>query len=188
MSKPEWGDHSEHRLTLTHLPQCDGSPVYEGGTDQRSFCADGCISLNDGDFHLPVGKLTEFVATLYEAAGLPAPVILDRPSPIGAALGCYEGGLRVFPDGTAVRVQAASAEPCRHYWHTRLEPAAARKVAATIAAIADAIEGEPDPAEVEELAGTIRAAHHPDSGRPGDGDRTAARAALRWFRDREAQP
>jgi hypothetical protein len=183
MSEPEWGDHFEHRLTMAHAARCDGMPAYEGGTDQRPFCADGCISFNDGDFHLPVGKLKEFVSTLYEAAGLPVPVILRAPT-LPPGICHYSDGVKVFADGAEVRLQATESRSAKEYWHTKLKPAAARKLAANIAALADFAEAQPDPAEVEELAEAIRTAHHPDSGRPGDGDRTAARAALRWFREK----
>lgn len=83
-----------------------------------------------------------------------------------------------------MRLQATESHSAKEYWHAKLTPADARKLAANIVALADFAEKQPSDADVEELAAAIRTAHNPDSGRPGDGDRTAARAALRWFADK----
>ena len=172
-----WGDHNEHRLTLAHLPGCGGRPIYEGGTDQHSFCASGCVIFNDGDFHLPVGKLGEFTATLYEAAGLPAPVILEPP---GAT---FEGGvnragrIEVGSLGGRVTVGLYGIQP------EEIEPAAARRLAALIAVHADEAQSDPDPAEVQSLADEMCADVRRIGGSPPEEWRIAARAALRWFRD-----
>jgi hypothetical protein len=175
-----WSDHFEHRLTLDHAGSCRGKPEYPGGCDQRAFCADGCISFNDGDFHLPVGKLAEFVATLYGTAGLPAPVILERPE--------------IIPDGdgeTGINIFTVRAEPHLGSLSIRyhgapsaavIAPGPARVLASVIAAYADAAEAgrEFDPAEVEELAEVLR-----EHGDCASLRWDAARAALRWFRGKQ---
>jgi hypothetical protein len=184
VSRAEWGDHDERRLTLARVPECKGAPSWEGGLDQRPFCADGCISFNDGDFHLPVGKLTEFVATLYEAAGLPAPVILERPEIVPDGDG--ETGINIFtvraePHLGSVSIRYHSAPSA-----AVIAPGPARLLASVIAAYADAAEAarEFDPAEVEELAEVLR-----EHGDCASLRWDAARAALRWFREKqEAQP
>lgn len=125
-------------------------------------------------------------AAMHEAAGLPAPVVPERPSPVATALGHYFGGVRVFADGGTVRLQATESHSAKKYWHTRLDPAAARKLAAYIAALADAVEGEPDLAEVEELATLLHDTRETGvRGISGDWDRNAARAALRWMKDKQ---
>jgi hypothetical protein len=121
-----------------------------------------------------------------EAAGLPAPVILDRPEidPEGAA-GINVFTVRLDRDlSVCVAGRAGHASP--------VAPSVARKLASVIAAYADAAEAarnEPDETEVDELAAVIRSELHPPAAsmglRPSESDRTAARAALRWFRERE---
>lgn len=122
---------------------------------------------------------------LYEAAGLPAPVILPRVMhPLSGPWRLSEGStLTASCYGKQVRIAfdqvngPASAFP----------PAEARELAAVLVALADQAEAEPDPAEVEELAEAIRAAIHPDAPRlglrPTDSDRIAARTALQWKRE-----
>lgn len=46
--------------------------------------------------------------------------------------------------------------------------------------------GEPDPAEVEDIAAAIREAFQPDGTLPTEWERKAARAALARIREREA--
>lgn len=182
----DWTDHAERRMTLGHIAACRGRPSYPEGCDQTAFCAEGCITFNDGDFHLPVGKLAEFVTTLYEAAGKPAPVILDRPEV--AADGDGSTGINIFtvklePDLRSLGIRYHGA-PNRAI----IAPGPARVLASVIAAYADAGQAhqdEPDPAEVEELAAAIRAQLHPASGKPSEADRTAARAALRYLRGKQ---
>jgi hypothetical protein len=176
----EWGDHFEHRLTLGNAGACDGAPSYPEGCDQRTFCAEGCIVVNDGDFHLPVGKLAEFVVTLYAAAGKPAPLILERPDYPRSSLELGGATFSVRPGGVEeFRVHDGTQSGVLH------EPGVIRRIAACLAVLAEEAEGGPDPAEVEELAELIRAELYPLSERiglrPSEADRTAARAALRWM-------
>ena len=127
-------------------------------------------------------------AAMHEAAGLPAPVILERPEidPEGAA------GVNVFTVGLdrdlSVCVSYGKQKPIP------VAPSVARKLASVIAAYADAAEAArraPDPAEVEELAYILRAVT-PGMAYPGEGDyklavaRGFAEAALKWMREREA--
>lgn len=120
-------------------------------------------------------------AALYEAARFPAPVILERPEISDAGIDAF-GAAEISRDGGQVVIGCGPP--------LRLAPQAARKLAALIAAYADAAEGEPDPAEVGELAEAIRAEIHPGYTvhglRPSESDRAAARAALRWLKRREA--
>ena len=125
-------------------------------------------------------------AAMHEAAGLPAPVILERPEidPEGAA-GINVFTVRLDRDlSVCVAGRAGHASP--------VAPSVARKLASVIAAYADAAEAarnEPDPAEVEELAYVLRAVT-PGMAYPGEGDyklavaRGFAEAALKWMRDK----
>jgi len=130
--------------------------------------------------------LPEVVAKLYEACGLPSPVILERPGvsiPAGGdPLFCGDLSLRTYEYGIAMGLPGITA--------AAVAPGTLRRRAAFMAAYADAAEAEPDPADVGALAKAIRSALCPDSERtglrPGESDETAARAALRWMRDREA--
>jgi len=66
---------------------------------------------------------------------------------------------------------------------------AASQLAASLAFLADEAESQPDPAEVEELAALIRSELYPHSEAvglgPSEADRTAARAVLRWMKDKQ---
>jgi hypothetical protein len=123
--------------------------------------------------------LAEIAANLYEACGLPSPVILNRSefNP-GRSLDRI-GDVHVGHLGGKVTVGLYQVQP------ETLTPAYARELAALIALHADEAEGEPDPEEVDELAHAIRLGLFPDSVqaglRPSDSDRQAARAALRWM-------
>ncbi len=182
-----WCDHYEHRLVLTRH-QCDGRPAYEGGTDQAAYCADGCIRFGGRDddpdsFHLPVGKLAEFVRTLYEAAGKAGPVIpVPEPSRDGTETPLDRISLHPSLNGPLVAVD----------WHpdvSYLTPGDARTVAAVLAAYADAAEAmdEPDPADVEALTEAISAGMAHCGGGDAGACRAAATVALRWMRRREAE-
>ena len=181
MSRPIWSDHFEHWLTLDHAGACRGKPEYSEGLDQGAFCAGGCIVFNDGDFHLPVGKLAEFVTAMHEAAGLPAPVILERPEVTFKDGVNRAGRIEVGRLGDRVTVGLYGIQP------EELEPDVARRLAALIAVRAgEAQDGEPDPAEVEELATILHDAREVGvKGRHGEWDTSAARAALRWMRDKQ---
>lgn len=159
-----------------------GAELRVGGEASFAGCARLMVTRTCG-VHIEAADFPALIAALYEAAGLPAPVILERP---GAT---FEGGvnragpIEVGRLGGLVTVGLYGIQP------EEIEPAEARRLAALIAICADEVQdGEPDPAEVEELATAIRTGLHPGSGRPGEPDRRAARAAFRWFREREDRP
>lgn len=139
-----WGDHRGGRLELAFLPRCSApwtdhlaDPPAPGG---------GCLSIDGAaDFHLPVHKFPEFVGTLYEAAGQPAPILLDRPQIPGTTT-IFLGGYSVMRDGPAVTVVVGREERC-------LPPDKAREYAAAIAARADEAE---DNETVRKLAAVVR--------------------------------
>ncbi|MEV0619539.1 hypothetical protein AB0I81_39915 [Nonomuraea sp. NPDC050404] len=83
---------------------------------------------------MPADELPKFVAKLYEAAGQPAPIILDRPSP---------EALREWISGGEVDAYTDLR------WHS---PQAARERAAHLAAAADLIEAEKTNKAVSDLA------------------------------------
>jgi hypothetical protein len=144
------------------------------------------LRVNDGDVSetcVGAAELPGVIAAMYEAAGLPAPVILERPETTPAGTSTAIGFVYPFRSARGDLVGVVTSEVRDAY----LTPTEARKAAAVIAAYADEADADPDPAEVEELAAFIRSAHHPDSGKPGDSDRTAARAALRGMQNREAR-
>jgi hypothetical protein len=121
---------------------------------------------------------------LYEAAGLPEPLILPRVMPPLGGPWRPEKGAALW----AARVRAGNAPgEVRVGWggagpYEDMTPAKAREMAAVLAALADEADAEPDLAEVDELAEVIRAGLYPPSKeiglRPDDADRAAARAVL----------
>ena len=124
-------------------------------------------------------------AAMHEAAGLPAPVILERPE-IRAA-----GSRTVLGTVYAYRSSRGDLSGLSD-WEKFLKPGEAREAGAVLAAYADAAEAarnEPGPAEVEELAYILRAVT-PGMAYPGEGDyklavaRGFAEAALKWMRDK----
>jgi len=161
-----------------------GTELAAGGEASFPGCARLTVSKPCG-VHLEASDFPALTGALYEGAGLPAPVILERPE------------VDLTADCSSVNIFTVTLEPnlrsvgIRYHGAPNraiVAPGPARVLAAVIAAYADVAQAnrdEPDPGEVEELAAAIRTAHHPHSGRPGDGDRTAARAALRWMRDKQ---
>lgn len=120
---------------------------------------------------------------LYEAAGLPEPLILPRPE-FTAGIE-YAGSTDRY--AYTSRTGAKAAVGWRGIEPVELDPDEALEFAAHITVNALAAKaGEPDPAEVEELAGVI---HEANGNRgfagAGEWDRGVARAALRWMRERE---
>ncbi|NRQ38552.1 hypothetical protein HII36_43025 [Nonomuraea sp. NN258] len=87
----------------------------------------------------PSADLPDVVRKLYEAAGQPAPIILDRPSPDVVR---SEGWI----SGPEVEIKDKS-----QYFH----PDDARSLAATLAAAADLIEADATEADVKALANAI---------------------------------
>jgi hypothetical protein len=120
---------------------------------------------------------------MHEAAGLPAPVILERPGATIADGVNRAGSIEVGRLRDRVTVGLYGIQP------EEIEPAVARRLAALIAIRAGEVrDGKPDPAEVEELTGKISdALRSPviDSSLDLNTSRVAARAALRWFRDKQ---
>jgi len=127
------------------------------------------------------GVAAGIAAAMHEAAGLPAPVILERPEVTFKDGVNRAGRIEVGRLGDRVTVGLYGIQP------EELEPDVARRLAALIAVRADeAQDGEPDPAEVEELATILHDAREVGvKGRHGEWDTSAARAALRWMRDKQ---
>jgi len=115
-------------------------------------------------------------AAVHEAAGLPAPVILERPD------------WRVFPGsvvdigGVDVGLNSCASRPVTlaiRGVSQHLEPDTARRVAVHLAARADQAEADAGARDLLELASVISAAG------PGEDGRRAARAVLALYEIRE---
>lgn len=161
----EYPDEDECLLRI--LPSAD----MPGWFLVRTEC--GCV-------RVPPSELRSVVAALYEACGLRAPVILDRPEHPGASYE-FEGVTYTIRPGRGIDV----TRPTRSgQCGTLYEPAAIRRIASVLAALADEAEAGADPQDVAELAEEIRGAF-------GGGTSTldaydiAARTALRWMKDRQ---
>ena len=153
-----------------------GTALQIGGEASFAGCARLTVSKLCG-IHVYAADFPALIAALYEAAELPAPVILERPEidPEGAA-GINVFTVRLDRDlSVCVAGRAGHASP--------VAPSVARKLASVIAAYADAAEAarEFDPAEVEELAELLR-----EHGDCASLRWDAARAVLRWFRERRS--
>jgi len=157
-----------------------GTELSVSGETARAGCARVGISERCG-IHVKAEDFPALATALYEAAGLPAPVILERPEvdPEGAK------GVNVFrvllDDDLSVCVGYGSHKAAS------VAPSVARHLASAIAAYADAAEAAHgiDPAEVEELAGLMDAEmDHRGRGQSGLYP-ACARIALQWFRDRQ---
>jgi hypothetical protein len=158
-----------------------GTELEVSGETALPGCARVWVSERCG-IHVKAAGFPALIAALYEAAGLPAPIILARP--VGG-----EYLMRHFPSalGAGITVNRKDGFVVIRGDGLLFDPKTVRDLAAFAVTLADEAESEPDPAEVEELAAAIRTGLHPDSGRPGEPDRMAARAALRWFRDKRQQ-
>lgn len=162
------------RLTVSHCPDNDSHARLT--TDDGEETVRACVSRD---------MLPAVTAAMHEAVGVPAPVILPRPQiPEDDSPLCYGNFvIRLEDSGVAIGLPG--------FYGKAIPPGAALELAAYIAAYAGQADAEPDPVEVEELAARIRSEIHPDSDRlglrPSESDRIAARAALRWMRDREAR-
>ncbi len=126
---------------------------------------------------------------LYEAAGLPQPVILDAPTTLsGKPLTVGTPAAPVeFTDSSSLFASDGRVFLALDPKRDGLTPKEARKLGAALAVHADAAEAEPDPAEVEELAVVLHADRRCCVGGPSDSDRNAARAVLLagWKREPE---
>lgn len=125
------------------------------------------------------------VAELYEDAGQPPPIILERPDPARSCAWMLPGVSFAVRNGQVEIISTSTATDSGHLH----EPAYIRELAARIAEMAEQAEAqadEPDPAKVEELAELMDA----EMERCGSGQfglyPAVARIALRWMREREA--
>lgn len=127
----------------------------DGRTLQSGICEDRShvlFQVTDGDAVADIcvskADLPSVVGALHEAAGLPAPVILERPDNPGVFLSLL--------DGFDFEICSGRVDVTRHATSTRsgvlLEPAVIRGIAAALALLAEDTEREPDPADVDELA------------------------------------
>jgi len=134
---------------------------------------------NGGEAWAPVDAIgiPAITRAMYQACGQAPPVILPRPDislpAAGGPLRCGDLSLRMYEVGISMGLPGITA--------AAISPDALRRRAAFMAAYADAVEAETDPADVEGLAAVLREAFR-NQATPEE----SARAALRWMRDREA--
>jgi hypothetical protein len=144
-----------------------GRALVDMGTDDRAR-----VSADD---------LPEVIGKLYEACGLPSPVILERPSisiPDGDPVRCGDLSLRMYEGGISMGLPGVTA--------AAISPDALRRRAAFMAAYADAVEAEPDPAGIDELTGILSAAD-PEEAHEMASLKALARAILAAGYSREAR-
>jgi hypothetical protein len=127
---------------------------------------------------VPAGMVPGMASAVHAAAGLPVPLILGRPDIDVRAVRTVAGYTVGFTarDGIIIRPPGRAG----------LRPAAARELAAVIAAYAGAAEGEPDPGEVSDLAAVIEEELACFTGQAEQMSVVAAAAALRWMRRKPA--
>jgi hypothetical protein len=165
----------------------DDALTIESGIGRLSGAA--IVRASDDGVGIRPAGLPVITGKLYEACGLPSPVILERSSarfPEGGKpfrFGVL--GFRLYPEGIAPSLPGVVEGP--------MPPAALRALASHLVALADDAEAnpEPDPDEVDELAHAIRLGLYPDSDRvglqPSESEKKAARAALRWMNAKAAR-
>lgn len=134
---------------MTGLPYADE----DGRTLQSGICENdrhAFLRVTDGEAVAEVcvskADLPRVSAGLWESAGLRAPVILERPDILA---------LDMLP-GLHFTVNGCVIEAERPGGNRQFTPAAVRRLAASLAILADEAEAEPDPAEVEQLAAVVR--------------------------------
>lgn len=167
-----WADHRGGRLELSLLSPCMAPSANLSAARPRD--GEGCLHIDGGDFHLPVWKLPEFTGTLYEAAGKPVPVILDRPQ-IQGTTSIFLGGYSVGRDPGAVTIFVGTEE-------RRLTPDEAREYAAAIAERAD--QADAGKAETEALTDLI----HAMTGNRAEAAMIASGLLRAGYRSPEARP
>lgn len=140
--------------------------------------AHAILRVDDGDraeVCVSAADLPALTARLYEACGLPAPVMLTR-IPVNPEKASQFGPFSVCavpPRTVQINIDASGGDGAAS---AVLPTALARTFAACLVAYAEAADSEPDPAE---LAALMREA--------GIGE-VSARAALRWMQEREVTP
>lgn len=152
----------DHGSTFRVSTCDDGGHAWIRVTDSHGQIANACV--NPAEF-------PEAALALYEACGLPVPVILERPEMPASGILTELGTVYPYHSRGGLLVGVSGKENDRY-----LKPGAAREAAAALAACADLEMPGPDPAELSSL---MREA--------GIGE-VSARAAIRWMRDREATP
>ena len=114
------------------------------GIAQITVVANGC----ENEMLVDACDLPEVVAKLYEACGLPSPVILARSSARfpegGAPFRFGDFGFRLGPGGVSPSLPGLTAKA--------VPPGFLRELAGHLVALADEADAEPDPADVDELA------------------------------------
>lgn len=142
------------------------------------------IRAAQGGTEVTRADLPVIVAKLYEACGLPSPVILELPE-VGPESVVMARTVRAWlskaGDGVSIGIDGNS---------DTLTPDDAERLAAAVTALAArARAGAPDDAEVESLATAIHSATH-GAGcglPPANCNLDAARAALRWMNAKAAR-
>jgi len=157
--------------------------------DKRDGCGLAVCAGGAAAVRIPAENAQDVAAHLAlaicEAAGLPGPVILERPGVT------FEGGVNRAGPIEVGRLNGSVTVGLYGVLPEEIKPAEARRLAALIAVRADEVQdGEPDPAEVEELAALLHATRERGSRGsagivPGEWDRRDARAILRagWKRE-----
>lgn len=118
-------------------------------------CAEVSVKEPGGDHafaQLAADDVPSAALALYEAAGLPAPLMVDLPEYSGGIEYAGRGDRGAYTGRTGAKVTIG----CRHGEPAELDPDEALKFAARIVVNAEAAKrGEPDPAAVNELADLI---------------------------------
>lgn len=167
-----WGDHRGGRLELALMVPCLAPSSDPSAA--RPEPDGGCVTIEAREFHLPVQKIPEFTGTLYEAAGQPVPVVLERPQ-IQGTTSIFLGGYSVGRDPGAVTIFVGTEE-------RRLTPGEAREYAAAIAERAD--QADAGKAETEALTDLI----HAMTGNRAEAAMIASGLLRAGYRSPEARP
>lgn len=164
--------------TYTYRPggEADGElMIRDGGPDDTCavVCAPDPLEIWPGD-------LPRIIEALYRAAGLPAPILLDRPAvSLDEGVAFCDGMVGASRYGNRIHFQSLGGK--HEAPHAEVLDAVAK-----LAAFADLVAAEPDEAEVERLAAVIHAHRFPlGEADPDDSDRDEARAILRRYEVRE---
>jgi hypothetical protein len=147
------------------------------GVNGGVFRSSGEVRVLAADVPTVAHRLAE---AMHEAAGLPAPLILEWPAGLQDAVTI--GGVTLGREGRDILVGMPRGQSTGH-----LSPADARDLAAVLAVYAAEAETIPDPAVVDELA-TVIAPAIPVAYMSVNPDAPAviARAVLRWIKQRGA--